>query len=702
MRITNLFFLLLVCAMLIACDTDKGTSNQDTINTDTTNISNFNPANSMVPFPNDLLFKDTLDGTLNIPVADQADLSDPQVALNALDGFSTVAPMSTSFLGAINAASITPSAVRLFEVTLSSAPGGAVVAINNELTFGIDFRSALSSVDTTDSTLVIVPLKPLKPKSSYYAVITNALMSASGKAVAPSVTYALVKGADPLVDSGSISQIPALSDQEAQDLEPLRQLVNFSEATVAANASPTLTTDEIVLSWSFTTQSIGDVLSAARGLVGSPVTSVSAFGPDLFGMGNGKTPLGAADIMTGTIDLPYYLAASTGGVNDPTALGSFWRGAGDSFLTQFNSTPVATDTVTTPLLITIPTVGSAPWPVVIFQHGITADRSSMLGIADALAGVGYAVIAIDMPMHGIDSSSPFYQAGNERTFDLDLVTQDSDDNIVDTIPDGITDSSGLHFINLTNLLNTRDNLRQSVADLFALTAAIASIDVDGSGADFDASNICFIGHSLGAMLGTVFLALEPDVEDAVLAFGGTSLPKILDGSAAFGPTISAGLAANGVIKGTPEYESFLGAAQAVVDSGDPVNYSLDAPSYAPSAAAGRGLLFFEIVGGNGSPSDLVVPNTVPDGNDSTGTVPAPLAGTEPQLQLLGLTQVNSGQTSASDLRLTTKFIAGDHRSLLDPATDADITTEIQTQAASFIGSNGMVLTVDDPNLLLAP
>jgi pimeloyl-ACP methyl ester carboxylesterase len=402
------------------------------------------------------------------------------------------------------------------------------------------------------------------------------------------------------------------------------------------------------------------------------------------------------------IDVPYYLTASTG-VNDPTALGSFWIGAGGSFLTQYNPTPVATGTVTIPLLITTPVATSAPWPVVIFQHGITSDRTAMLGIADAMAQVGYAVVAIDMPMHGVNSSSPFYQMGNERTFDLDLVTQDSSGNITAAVPDGVTDSSGSHFINPTNLLNMRDNVRQAVADLFVLTAAIPSIDVDGGGADFDGSNIRFIGHSLGAMVGTVFLALEPNVDDAVLAFGGASLPKILDGSATFGPIISAGLAANGVIKGTADYESFLGAAQTVVDSADAVNYSLNAAGYAPSAAAGRGLLYFEIVGGNSSPSDLVVPNTVPDGNDTSGTVAAPLAGTEPQLRLLGLTHVNTDQgPSASDLLLTTKFVSGDHRSLLDPTADALVTTEMQTEAASFISSNGLFLDVTDGTLLTAP
>ena len=83
----------------------------------------------------------------------------------------------------------------------------------------------------------------------------------------------------------------------------------------------------------------------------------------------------------------------------------------------------------------------------------------------------------------------------------------------------------------------------------------------------------------------------------MLAFGGGSLPKILDGSASFGPSVSEGLAARGVVKGTADYEAFLGAAQTVLDSSDPINHAV-------TAATGRGVLFFEIVGGNGSPSDL--------------------------------------------------------------------------------------------------
>src|SRR6202011_74603 len=52
----------------------------------------FDPSNAVVPFPTNLLLSGTKDLTLNIPVANPANIGDPAVAMNALDGFSTTAP----------------------------------------------------------------------------------------------------------------------------------------------------------------------------------------------------------------------------------------------------------------------------------------------------------------------------------------------------------------------------------------------------------------------------------------------------------------------------------------------------------------------------------------------------------------------------------------------------------------------------------
>ncbi len=717
-----LTFTLTASFFIAGCESEPGSSVQSSITPadSVTTFSGFDPANAKIPFPNNLLFKDTLDGTLNIPLTGGA-ADALSMQLNVLDGFSTSAPITTQpFTSTLDPASLA-SAVRVFEVTLNTAVspiGGPVQSITAELQAGSDY---VATLDGTGTVIVISPLKPLKPKTSYYVVITSDLRDAAGNPVGPANAYLFSKGPNSLIDGSGKSTNPSLTDAEAQALEPLRVINNLSETAVIAASN--LKAANIIMSWSFTTQSEGDVLSVVRSLVNPPATapasSLSASTVDLDGPGplpQGLTPGAAAQMFEGTLDVPYYLTVSStvsSPSNDPTALGSTWKAANAAFpgdtemnLTNLNPLPAATNpALSIPLLVTMPTAGAKPYPVVIFQHGITTDRTKMLAVADTLAAAGFATVAIDMPMHGVDTTSPFYQAGKERTFDLDLVTEDANGNVTASVPDGTIDSSGRHFINLTNLVNTRDNLRQAVADLFALTAAISAMDVDGANGadDLDASNIHFLGHSLGAMVGTPFTALETNVDDVVMAFGGGGLPKILDGSFSFGPTISAGLAANGIVKGTADYESFLAVAQAVVDSGDPINYGA-------TAAANHNVLFFEIAGGAGSPSDLVVPNTVPDANDTTGTVPAPLAGTEPLVgpAIMNLTPTN---TSGSSGDLLVRFNAGHHGSLLTPTNasgnsnvtgSAEVFAEIQAEIASYLGSGTATLSITDGSVVAVP
>ena len=48
------------------------------------------------------------------------------------------------------------------------------------------------------------------------------------------------------------------------------------------------------------------------------------------------------------------------------------------------------------------------WPIMVFQHGITADRTNLLAIADSFALGGMVGIAIDLPLHGL--TRPFNPA----------------------------------------------------------------------------------------------------------------------------------------------------------------------------------------------------------------------------------------------------------------------------------------------------
>ena len=636
----------------------------------------------ILPFPSNLLFSGTEDGTLNIPVDDPDDFSDPKVAMNALDGFSTIAPISTTFSSAIDPATLTADTVRVFEVTLSGI-GGGVTAITGELNYGTEFVATVSTVDSSGSTLVIMPLAPLDAGSSYLVMLSDGIRSTRGMESQTSAHYLIAKTPNSLIGT------------EAEALEPIRQLVNAQEAALAA---ADVDTDSVILSWTFSTQSVGVVLNKVRenATGSSDIQSTLGTTAQLLGAGPG-----IANVFGGTLTVPYYLSNADNFQTDP--LTEFWRGPSGNFLTAVDPDgeliPGGTATPVTPgdgfesipLLVSIPnelSEFSKPvqgWPTVIFQHGITSDRTALLAAADTLAAAGFAAVAIDLPLHGLAPSSQLYVEGLERTFDLDLV----DNTTGAQGPDGVADSSGTHFINLSSLLTTRDNVRQAVADLFALKAALETMDYNGGGADFDTDNIFFVGHSLGAMVGTSFLALEPDIKSAVLGMPGGGIAKLLDGSATFGPRVAAGLAAQGVEKGTTDYESFMGAAQTVIDSADPLNYA--SPVGNPNEEVTRGLLLFEVIG------DQVVPNNVV-ADAPEGTVPAPLSGTDPLAFFMGLQPVSSS-TSGTNLQAQMRFTAGDHSSLLDPASSLEATSVMQGAMATFLATDGATIAISDESVL---
>jgi pimeloyl-ACP methyl ester carboxylesterase len=667
-------------------------------------VASFDPANGIVPFPNNLLLLGTTDLTLNIPVADPTDFSDPKVAMNALDGFSPTAPWSTTFNMPIDVTTLVPTqSVRVFEVTLSG-PGGAVTGIVRELASPQDFVVALAPSDTTGRTVAIVPTHALGEMTSYMAVMTNAIKATNGLPIRSALPYLFAQGTRQLCLNGR-SLVAALPDAEACQLEQLRLLTNAQEAAaVGAGVAP----GSITLSWVMTTQSTTIELRAIDAVVeASPAatTHLAPTGKTLGDLGVGLPPV--ADIYIGTIDLPYYLSAPS--TDDPTApLTTHWNAAPGAYIdacagfgldptstnvTYCNPFPVATSTQTVPMVVTLPNSHSgrakpaSGWPVVIYQHGITRNRTDAFAVAGTLAAQGFAVVAIDLPLHGItDTTSPFY-VGNtpfaqlgaqERTFDLDF----ENNGTGAPGPDGAIDPSGSWFINLSSLLTSRDNLRQGVADLFELTHAVPSMHYSAN-ADFDGSRIAFVGQSLGSIVGTMFVQIDPNVNTALLSVPGGGIARLLDGSPTFGPRIRAGLAAAGVEAGTPDYDAFMVAAQTAVDSGDPINFS--------GVSADKHLLMQEVVGGGSVLPDQVIPNTVPG---------APTSGTEPLIAAYGLVPIGQSTQSADGIRGATRFLQGEHGSLLDPTDFPAATAEMQGEMASMVVSGGNAVQVGNPSILL--
>jgi len=385
-------------------------------------------------------------------------------------------------------------------------------------------------------------------------------------------------------------------------------------------------------------------------------------------------------------NLPYYLGIPST-TDDPAPLTRTFH------FEENQSLPTVEANITIPVLATLPNANSActqpaeGWPVVIFQHGITQNRSALLAIAQSLEAICHAGIAIDLPLHGeTNVSSPFYQKGLERTFDLDYYTYDDNAHLISKVPDGKPDPSGQYYINLQSLLTARDNIRQSTSDLIALTNALQS----ANGIHFDTTHISYVGHSLGAMSAFAYLA-HRHVETVILANPGGGMAELLNHSETFGPILQTGLAdAVGLDRNSDAFNVFLSTfvtmAQTIIDDAYPLNYISD-------VVANQKILSFEVI------PDRVIPN-----NPDTPENPYRflLYGTEPLLRLMQAKSVSDyplpDLVPLATNHTVTRFIEGTHRSFLTPDTSA-VTTEMQSQMASFIQYKGEKIKVTNDAII---
>ncbi|RUO61902.1 VolA/Pla-1 family phospholipase [Pseudidiomarina insulisalsae] len=749
----------------------------------------FDPSNGEVPVPSNILLSGSADGTLNIPVADPTDNSDPQVALNGLDGWGTHSTLTFSFSLpfdengeriAVDAATLeAPGSIRVFETIMggtavsagcAAASPAATCAVAAELTHGVDFIVRATGPDG----VAVIPLKPLKAKTGYAAVLTDNIQDELGRDVRPSQTYGLMKR-DPDTD-------PVSGDASAVGLQ---RLINSHEDALAAFG---VAKEDIIYVSSFTTQSINDVFGAIKGLMaqqfsqgGGPALMAQptemTVGDALVAAGRLQVNLqdpaylaaASAQLYQGEVSLPYYLPVATA-ENPQAPLNGRWRAMCDSpasilgavaagalpaeaidpvafedpsrllppyncydfpgideerHLTKYNPVPAATTSMDVPAVVTVPDVNTANkvraaqglsplsepadgWPVVIFQHGITGEKTNLFGIAGTLSVMGFATVAIDHPLHG------------DRGFG----------------PINATTGSPTAYMNLGSLLTARDNLRQSTSDLLGLRLSLNA----AQGAPLNGQEVFFVGHSLGAIAGTSFTAManEPmsgplapasalySVKASSLMAPGASIANFLLASNAFGPVIKAQLlyAANadfaaavnaaaqeaGIAPTSPQFqnllvqvyqqfwsglssteqaqvnalfEQFAFAAQTVVDSADPINY-------AEQAVENDSAFHVIEVVGNGAEfqPDQVIPNSVPG---------KPLAGTEPLITALELQSITQTIVSVDGSKVSgaVRFIEGDHGSIVDPSASAAATMEMQLQAAGWFSTDATVIPVSN-------
>jgi len=299
----------------------------------------FDPASGILSVPNDLLFQGSQDGSLNLPVSDPTDSSDPFFALSTLDGWSTTNPfvLNIDFPEgtSLNSNSVYSAAsVKIYETLMGGDTGceevslGAACTVVGELTFGIDFIAQASG-----NSVAVIPLKPFKAKTGYVLALTNNLQDNNGKAISGSTTYELVRQ--------NIATHPLAS--EAQ--KGLQGVINsYENAIVAAGADK----DSLIYTMAFTTQSTVDVLSTAKALMannvpvmvasamqGVPTIGIQDTGMSVADILAGKIPetlvplYSAANFMQGSITLPYYLGIPSA-ENPMAPINDWWKALCDS------------------------------------------------------------------------------------------------------------------------------------------------------------------------------------------------------------------------------------------------------------------------------------------------------------------------------------------------------------------------------------
>ena len=716
------------------------------------NVAVYSLGFGLVPAPNDLLGFTSVDDTLDLPNDDGLDAI---ASINSIDGWSTSAHLDVSFFRALDPATLNvgPSgSIRLFEVTLDEVSGevggevtGVVAEIDPASGSGPAMDAVLAEEDVLARTMRLRVTRPLKPETGYMLLVTDGITDVAGVPAQRSIEFDLLAG-EPIDPAD-----PSIG--ELAEVQPFVQ----SMLDEAVTFDPGLNPDTVVLALSFSTQSVTPVANALREIAqGSEAGVIAALqsagdvnvdnttpdpdGTASFGsfslIGSTGSLIGSsddfADIYQGSLTLPYYLASPANSTDDSllhefmearfARLTSDGSADTDRNLTRFNPLPRVRSTQTIPVLVAVPNTNSGAvqppggWPVAIFQHGITGNRFNIVDVADSIVEAGIVAVAIDIPLHGIDASDPDYGAFSvgyaydgslsERTWGVDLV----DSNGVEG-SDGTIDGSGTHIINLASLRTSRDNLRQAIADLCAVLYSLDQLDYDGGGVDVDVENAHFAGGSLGGIIGTGFcaiVAIDPDpptglsdpstvLNTATLAVPGAGIPKLLIGSDSFGPLLKFGLAqafdedldisdipALIEVLSDPEFrdfvQSFAFSAQTTVDSVDPINLG-------PLLAASDLPVFLqEVIGDAVVPNDVLDPiNQVPD---------APLAGTEPLIEAMGLDIITGSVSNPAGLKAAVRFLPpAEHGSLLDATASPAATEEMRAQIRSFILSNGTSIDV---------
>jgi hypothetical protein len=593
------------------------------------------PGAAVVPIPSNFL----LDPATNkVSAAVDALLGLP---MSSLDGFSTTGMDIAQTSGPISAGSVrasTGKGVFVYKagatsatevngvyaqpppITVDLSTGQPCSPVNAQGDYGPGCVSAVIGIQPaltvpTPSGPVVLP--PYEEKTEYAVIVTKKVTDPSGIPLSNTTLGQMLLFTHPLCapagcatsPSTATSEIPGVSGPQASLLESMRLRLQPVVSQLATDHG--IAKADIVMPYTFRTQSItGDALQlGAAPYAQVPGTTTDAF-PD--------APTAAVAVTPAAMALKWGVPPSllSAGISTFVEANVVTFDKLDPATGAFNPVPAAGAYVPLPTLIAIP-AGAPPtggWPLVVFHHGLGRSRGDSLFIAQALAGNGMVVAALDAAKHGArawcskntvsgvstgcasgstcDTTVFALQQGDPPTGRPGLCTS----NALQILPigcdptatpgcwDGKAGNSATSgsFLISSNFFRSRDTVRQDILDQSMLVrvmtsangqAAIQAAVGNTATISINPARVFYVGQSLGSIEGTVDLAPNPRFSRAVLNVGGATIMDILTTSPALSGSFLQVLASIGIVPGTQEFLLFLIATKWILDPADPANFA---------------------------------------------------------------------------------------------------------------------------------
>lgn len=456
-----------------------------------------------------------------------------------LDGFSPAAAGFVRFDGPIDIpalpspdASLSPQAsVQLIDIDLASPDYGKRTPVS------LQFHES-AGVYYPSNTLAFMPSPgfPLRPRTRYAFVVTNAMIGENAAVIAKSQDLAEALGEKP-------AQRPATQAAYAE-LEPA--VLEIEKAGIERK--------RIVHLAVFTTNDPTEELFALRDHL-----RANAPAPDV-------DPNRWRIVSTTDVSAEYT------GVYGPSP--NYQQGKlpfvspkdGGDFHYE-KGAPAIVDTFDLRFSLAIPSSDECPpppngYPIVLYAHGTGGSYRSYArdGTARSLAEKCIATMGVDQIFHGKRPGSP---------------------------PDDAPNAEALRFFNVDNVLAARTSNRQSALDeiqrarLFTETKIEipAAISIWGEPIRFDPSRVMFFGHSQGGLNGPLFLAADDQALGGVLSGAGAIMSITLTQKTAPAPSV-ADIVKSVMLGLRPEefgevdmFHPALSFAQMLVDVTDPIHYA---------------------------------------------------------------------------------------------------------------------------------